>query len=43
MAADSPEDLQAHERSYSLFIWIIKWGAIVSVVAVLLLLLYFKR
>jgi len=36
MAAEQQDDMRAHEKSYSLFAWLIKWGAIVSLITGLL-------
>ena len=39
MAAEQQNDVQAHVESYSLFAWLIKWGAIVSLITALLVIL----
>ena len=41
MAAESksPTEVKAHEKSYSLFISMLKWGAIVTAVVTLLVVL----
>jgi hypothetical protein len=39
MAAEQRSDMQAHVKSYSLFSWMIKWGAIVSLITALLVIL----
>jgi hypothetical protein len=40
MAIESDSgELPAHERSYSRFIWMMKWGAIVSLVTALVVVL----
>jgi hypothetical protein len=41
MAAEgkSQDDLQAHARSYALFVFVMKWGAIVSLIVTLLLII----
>ena len=38
MAAEQHNDMQAHVKSYSLFSWIIKWGAVVSLITALLII-----
>ncbi|MGQ0559063.1 MAG: aa3-type cytochrome c oxidase subunit IV [Sphingosinicella sp.] len=41
MAADETKrEMRAHERTYSLFITLIKYGAIVSLVTALLVILF---
>jgi hypothetical protein len=44
MAAEgnSPDDVQAHARSYSLFVFVMKWGAIVSLLVTLLLIIIIR-
>jgi hypothetical protein len=32
-------EMRAHERSYSRFIWLMKWGAVVSLVTALFVIL----
>ena len=39
MAGGRHSDMQAHEKSYSLFAHMLKWGAIVSFVVALLVVL----
>lgn len=41
MAAESeiPGEMQAHESSYSRFLWMMKWGAIVSLALALIVVL----
>jgi hypothetical protein len=39
---NSPEEFQAHEKSYSLFIGVIKWGAIVSLLVTFLVIFIIK-
>jgi hypothetical protein len=44
MAAEgqSPDDARAHEKSYSLFVWMMKWGAIVSLIVTLIVILLIR-
>ena len=39
MVATEQQDMQAHVRSYSMFSWMIKWGAIISLIVALLVIL----
>ena len=39
MAAGQQDDMQAHVNSYSLFSHMLKWGAIISVIVALLVIL----
>lgn len=39
MAAEPHSDMQAHVKSYSLFAWMLKWGAIVSLITALVVIL----
>ena len=44
MAAEenSPDIVQAHAKSYSLFVWMMKWGAIVSLIVTLVVITIIK-
>lgn len=39
LEGEAPGELQAHVRSYSRFIWMMKWGAIVCLVLAFVVIL----
>ena len=39
MAAEGQSDMRAHVKSYSLFAHVMKWGAIISLITALLVIL----
>jgi hypothetical protein len=43
VAAEQQNDMQAHVRSYSMFSRMLKWGAIISLIVALLVILIIRH